>query len=135
MVEELWAMSRSHSHESEMLRGCNVQNSSAGNTFPSYNEFLWCYLDTKRHCVLRVNLTTHPIVSYVTNTIISPSLTEMERGLALDLLMSSTLLSITLGSDIGHGTNNNNGSDVDADQLSILQWRNAAHLAHQLSIL
>ncbi len=137
LVEELWAMSRSHSHVSEMLQGCNVQNfSSAGNTFPSYNEFLWCYLDTKRHCVLRVNLTTHPIVSYVTKTIISPSLTEMERGLALDLLMSPTLLSITLGSDIGHGTNNNNGSDVnnqDADQLSILQWRNAAHLAHQLS--
>ena len=140
LVEELWAMSRSHNNVSEMLQGCNAENSvnfsSTGNTFPSYKEFLWCYLDTKRHCVLRVNLTTHPIVSYVTKTIISPSLSEMERGLALDLLMSSSFLSLTLGSDIGHGTDNNNGSDVnnqDADQLSIQQWRNAAHLAHQLS--
>jgi hypothetical protein len=50
--------------------------------------------------------------------------------------MPPSLLLLTLGSDPGHGTNNNNGSDVnkqDADQLSILQWRNAPHLAHQLS--
>lgn len=140
LVEELWAMSRSHSSVSEILQKCNalnpVSSPGTGNTFPSYKEFLSCYLDTKRHSVLRVNLPAHPIVSYATKTIISSCLSEMERGLALDLLMSSSLFSLTLGSDIGNGTNNNNGPGVnsqDIDQSSILQWRHAAHLAHMLS--
>jgi hypothetical protein len=134
LVEELWAMSRSHSSVSKLLRKCNAPDyavSFPGTGFPSYIEFLWFYLDTKRHCVLHVNLTTHPVLSYVTKTLISPSLSENERDLALDLLMSTGSFSAS-----GHGTKHNNESAVsnqDVEQLLILQWRNAAHLAHQFS--
>ncbi|KAL3811986.1 hypothetical protein ACHAXA_009604 [Cyclostephanos tholiformis] len=128
LVEDLWAMSRSHSSVSDMLPKCNCV---LGTAFPSYAEFLRFYLDTKRHCVLRVNLTTHPMLSYVTKTMLTPRLSEDERGLALELLMSTCSIS-----DFDRVTKYNNGSAVhneDVEQSSILRWRKAAYLAHRFS--
>ena len=136
LVEELWAMSRSYSSVSELLRKCNDTSCSSSfsgvESFPSYAEFLWLYLDTKRNCLLRVNLATHPVLSYVTKTLLSPSrLSENEQGLALDLLMP---LGSFLDSDNWTKCDDESAvSDRGVDQSSILRWRNAAHLAHRLT--
>ena len=141
LVEELWAMSKSYDSVCNMLRRnmketvdtaiaqeLQQQLVQDNSTFPSYQEFLRCYLDIKRYCIVRVDLPTHPLVSYATNTILSPTiLSDRERGLALEILTSST--STSASSSESHDYQN----DVNNQTSTIQTWRNATHLAHHFS--
>lgn len=150
LVEEMWAMSRSHHSLRVLLQKFNDMSknhdednghaTTTDTTFPPYPEFLQCYLDIKRSCLSRVNAPTHPLVSYATKTIISPhDLTESERDTALDLLKCSWLSPKSIDSKTQCAANitsaisaesSNNSRDI---QSTILRWRKAAHFAHYVS--
>ena len=125
LVEELWALSRAHRSLYEEVIQSNTQTDSqsiAASAFPSYQEFLQLYLFIKRFCVFRVGSPTHPLVAYATQTIISPqALSDEERGLAMDLL------------DTSKPSKLDNTDNKDEIQSTILRWRHAAHLAHEVS--
>lgn len=140
MVEELWAMSKSYDSVYNILRrnwkketedtadAQQLQSQQMGRdnaTFPTYQEFLRCYLDIKRYCILRVDLPTHPLVSYVTKTTLSPTiLSDRERGLALEILTSSS------------SSSTSSPGSTAVNHTSIIQtWRHATHLAHHFSSL
>jgi hypothetical protein len=165
LVEELWAMSKSYDSVCNILRrnkketvdtaadAQQLQPQQLGRDnatlFPTYQEFLRCYLYIKRYCILRVDLPTHPLVSYVTNTILSPTiLSDRERALALDILTSSSTSSTSKSSTESHHASHclraiNDALDDDNDYqndvnqtTSIIQtWRHATHLAHHFSSL
>ena len=157
LVEELWAMSRSHSSLCGLLQKYDdagihelrpsISGDAAGGSahrmngprlvsekvFPSSEEFLRCYLDIKRSCLLRVLSPTHPLVTYARETLISPNhLTEIERELALDLLKPKSP-----ETKIVNGARNNENDAISAnsqeDVQSIIRWRNAAHFSHWMS--
>ena len=145
LVEEFWVMSKSHNSMCELLQKYNNNDTTSSESthvrciFPSHEEFLQCYLDIKRCCLLRVNAPTHPLVSYATKTIISPHvLSEKERSLALDLLKSPcfphTYETETKDATKQSSTNDDTVNVEDDDtQSTILRWRNAAHFAHWVS--
>ncbi|KAL7534301.1 hypothetical protein ACHAXR_005776 [Thalassiosira sp. AJA248-18] len=139
LVEEIWAMSRSHRSLCVLLQKYIDASKNAPDdctatsnpTFPSYQLFLQCHLDIKRHCLLRVNAPTHPLVPYVTKTIISShALSEEERDLALELLNCSWICPKSIETKMGDKTNSMHEPDI---QSTILRWRKAAHFAHWVS--
>lgn len=119
LVEEFWAMSRTHRSVFNLLQKCNdTDDTTATIPFPCYNEFIHCYLDIKRSCIVRVDASAHPLVAYATKTIMSSlALSESEREAALGVLLPET--------DLSTVTEYNNDP--------IQRWRNAAHLAHWFS--
>ena len=145
LVEEFWVMSKSHNSMCELLQKYNNNDTTLSESthvrciFPSHEEFLQCYLDIKRCCLLRVNAPMHPLMSYATKTIISPHvLSEKERSLALDLLKSPCFPQQTYETETKDGTKESSTNDdtvnvEDDTQSAILRWRNAAHFAHWIS--
>jgi hypothetical protein len=119
LVEEFWAMSRTHRSVFNLLQKCNdPKGSTITTSFPSYNEFLQCYLDIKRSCILRVDASSHPLLAYATKTIMSSlELSESERETALGVLL--------------HGTDLATITEFNNDPIQ--RWRNAAHLAYWFS--
>jgi hypothetical protein len=168
LVEELWAMSKSYDSVCNILRrnkketvdtvadAQQLQPQQLGRDtatlFPTYQKFLRCYLYIKRYCILRVDLPTHPLVSYVTNTILSHTiLSDRERALALHIILKSSSTSSTSDSSTESHydshclraiindalVDNDNDYQKDVNQTtSIIQtWRHATHLAHHFSSL
>ena len=119
LVEEFWAMSRTHRSIFNLLHKCDDgKDTTTTFSFPCYNDFLHCYLDIKRSCIVHVDASLHPLVAYATKTVTSSiELSESERGSAVDFLMP----------DIDLPTSSKLNDDP------ITRWRNAAHIAHWFS--
>jgi hypothetical protein len=125
LIEELWAMARSHWSMVMMLQSNEQNDDASKRQFMSYQLFYQTYLCIKRQCMSRVTVPDHPLVSYSKNTLISvDELSDMERELALDILEHPCL---PINRHAQSKTTN------DTDQRSIIRWRNAAHTAHWLS--
>ena len=126
LAEEFWVLARSHWSMMKLLQQSNQQNAaSKQQQFMSYEMFCKIYLHIKRHCLCRVVVPSHPLVSYAMNTLISAdALTEDERDVALGILEHPCL---PISSRHARSKTN------DKDQRSIFRWRNAAHTAHWLS--
>ena len=89
LTEELWVLARSYWSMMKLLQQhLNQQNAaSKQQQFMPYEMFCKIYLHIKRHCLCRVVVPGHPLVSYAMNTLLSAdALTEDERDLALGIL-------------------------------------------------
>ena len=125
LTEELWAMARSHWSVVVLSNERNDDDDASNRRqFMSYQLFCQTYLCIKRQCISRVSLPEHPLIIYSKKTLMSSdALSDIERDLALDILEHPCL-------PINRHTQSKSN---DADDRSIIRWRNAAHIAHWLS--
>ena len=124
LSEELWSMARSHWSILVLLQA-NEQSDDDGTKqqFMSCQVFYRTYLYIKRQCISQVALPDHLLTTYSNTTLMSAELlSDDERDLALDILKHPCI-------PISHAQSKTN----DADQQSIIRWRNISHTAHWLS--
>jgi hypothetical protein len=99
LVEEIWVLARSHwsllhanLHISAILETESSNKEHLEASFPSYQNFEHLYTFIKRRCLIRVSPSTHPIVSYTTNTLLSSKkLSDSDRNHAFDTLQVPTM--------------------------------------------
>lgn len=127
LVEEMWVMARSHwslLHSNlDLLQTGSSNNQHLDASFPSYHNFEHLHIFIKRYCLVRVSPSTHPLISYTTNTLLSSkNLSDSDREYALDTLQVPTMKEVIEASD----------SDSSI-QSAITLWRRATHISHWLS--
>lgn len=140
VLEEMWAMSNSYwcllqssvleAEDTNTGSGNDSLQTNSSQSFILFPEFLKLYVFIKRHCLVEVSPSPHPLVSYATKKLVgSKELSEDDRKIALDTLQPST--------EEANNQNHNqetlvNGS-TDSTQSLIVLWRKATHFSHWIS--